>query len=405
MKLVQGLKTDLGIAGVEPFVGDLGTSSRPILAIVPTDPNAGRASSIGIVLHDFSLGGTERIAVRLANEWAASGRNVTIVCGTEDGPLRPLISPRVKLVALNPVIDRGFGSRRKLGRAAAAVFARDVVDLVFIPGNFHWQVVPELARLPVAVRPRIAAQLSTPLFRYDRGRLHQQVYNRWMRWQLRHADAAISLEDTMTVQANTILRNRITRRIRTPALDRMPMPSQPSGAGNRTIVAAGRLTAVKGFANAISAFALLDEPDATLIILGEGPLRTSLLRQAERLGVADRVEFPGYVACIRPWLDKAAMFLLSSRYEGYPAVLVEAIAAGRPVVATRCSPAIDELVEQTGFGASVPIDDPQALADAMAMVFAAAPPCPVQMAAAVAPFGIENCARDYLGMFDTLCTA
>jgi glycosyltransferase involved in cell wall biosynthesis len=403
MKVQHGLKQDLGLAEAQPYISGFVGQSRPPLSVVPVDPDVSRASAIGIVLHDFSLGGTERIAVRLANEWAETGRTVTIVCGTESGPLRSLVSPRVKLIALDPVIERGFGSRRKLGRAAAKVFSRDTVDLVFIPGNFHWQVVPALARLHGATRPRIAVQLSTPLIRYDRGRFHQQIYNRWMRWQLRGADATISLEDAMTAQADAILRNRITRRIRTPALERAPLASLPLDPANRTIVAAGRLVAVKGFETAISAFALLDDPNARLVILGEGPLRETLQRQAEQLGVADRVELPGYVACIRPWLDKAGMFLLSSRYEGYPAVLIEAIAAGRPVVATRCTPAVEELVDRTGFGASAPIDDPAALADAMARVFAATPVCPVQMAAAVSPFGIENCARDYLGMFDTLC--
>jgi glycosyltransferase involved in cell wall biosynthesis len=376
--------------------------SWPALSVVPQLPSA---SSIGIVLHDFSLGGTERIAIRLANEWVEQGRSVTLVCGTEDGPLRSLLSPAVILIPLQPALPRGFGSRRKLGKAAAALFAADPVDLVFIPGNFHWQVVPALARLPVAVRPRIAAQLSTPLTRYDRGPVHQHIYNRWTRWLLRGADAAISLDDTMTGDANAILRNRITQRIRLPALQHAPLAPLPLDPANRTIVAAGRLVAVKGFDIAIAAFALLDEPHARLVILGDGPLKQQLQDQAERLGVADRVEFPGYVSCTRPWLDKAAMFLLSSRYEGYPAVLVEALAAGRPVVATRCTPAIGELVDGTGFGASVAINDPVALAAAIASVFAAIPPDPAKMEAAVAPFGIENCARDYLGMFDTLCAS
>jgi glycosyltransferase involved in cell wall biosynthesis len=380
------------------------SETRRRLSLVPAEI-CPQALAIGVVLHDFSLGGTERIAVRLANEWAEKGRLVTVVCGTESGPLRALLSPAVAVVALDPVIERGFGSRRKLGSAAAEAFTRAPVDVVFVPGNFHWQIVPALARLPVAVRPQIAVQLSTPLVRYDRGRVHQKIYNHWMRWLLRGADATISLEDAMTAQADTILRNRITRRIRTPALECAPTPSLPLDPANRTIVAAGRMAAVKGFETAIAAFALLDDPNARLVILGDGPLREKLQAQAERLGVADRVSLPGYVACIRPWLDKAGMFILSSRYEGFPAVLIEAIAAGRPVVATRCSPAVEELVDRTGFGASAPIDDPAALAMAMARVFAAPPPKPDHMAAAVAPFGIEHCARDYLGMFDTLCAA
>ncbi len=114
---------------------------------------------------------------------------------------------------------------------------------------------------------------------------------------------------------------------------------------------------------------------------------------------------PGYVPCIRPWLDRARMFLLSSRYEGYPAVLVEAIAAGRPVVATRCTPAVDDLVDLTGFGVSIPIDDPRAMARAMGAVLKRPIPDYEEMAASVAPFRIERVATAYTDLFESLCAA
>ncbi|MGH6911899.1 MAG: hypothetical protein ACREEG_17060, partial [Phenylobacterium sp.] len=104
--------------------------------------------SIGLVLHDFSTGGSERIAIRLANRWAASGRRVAIVCGSAEGPLKAMVSPEVAVLELHPAIPRAPGSRRRLGRAAAEAFEISAPDVLFVPGNFHWPLIsPFVARL------------------------------------------------------------------------------------------------------------------------------------------------------------------------------------------------------------------------------------------------------------------
>jgi glycosyltransferase involved in cell wall biosynthesis len=116
--------------------------------------------------------------------------------------------------------------------------------------------------------------------------------------------------------------------------------------------------------------------------------------------VADRVELPGYVPDIRPWLDEARVFLLSSRWEGYGAVVIEALAAGRPVVSTDCTPAAHELIARTGCGAVTPVGDPQALADALSAELAAEPPDVAALGATVDGYRIGAIADAYLELFD-----
>ena len=70
---------------------------------------------LAILVHDLSLGGTERIAIRLANEWAAEGRRVDVICGDLTGPLRKLVSDKLRLILPPSPIERGLGSRAKLG--------------------------------------------------------------------------------------------------------------------------------------------------------------------------------------------------------------------------------------------------------------------------------------------------
>src|SRR6476620_11394080 len=100
------------------------------------------ARSILICLHDFSRGGTERIAIGLAANWADAGRDVTIFCGNEQGGLRDMVDPRIKVVAVQPPIARGLLSRWRLGRAMARQLGKLQPDVIFLPGNFHLLLAP-----------------------------------------------------------------------------------------------------------------------------------------------------------------------------------------------------------------------------------------------------------------------
>ena len=81
---------------------------------------------IAVVLHDFALGGTERIAVRLADAWARAGADVSIFCGSAEGPIRSLLPSNVRLFPAAPTIARGPFSMGRLARAAARHFGRTV---------------------------------------------------------------------------------------------------------------------------------------------------------------------------------------------------------------------------------------------------------------------------------------
>ena len=100
------------------------------------------------------------------------------------------------------------------------------------------------------------------------------------------------------------------------------------------LIAAGRLVNQKGFDMLIDAMTLLHDARIWLTILGEGPLRACLERLTLIKGVADRVRFAGFQANPYAWFARADAFVLSSRYEGFPNVILEALACGVPVIAT-----------------------------------------------------------------------
>ncbi len=103
------------------------------------------------------------------------------------------------------------------------------------------------------------------------------------------------------------------------------------------VLAAGRLAPQKGFDILVSAFAevIKTQPHALLLIVGEGPDRLALEQQAKALGLGDRLRLPGPVADLGEMLQIADAFVLSSRHEGLPLVLIEALSAGLPIVATQ----------------------------------------------------------------------
>ncbi len=305
------------------------------------------ARRILIVLHDFSGRGTERVAIRLANQWARMGPALRIFCGTEAGPLRALVDPQVFVEQADPVLSRSFFSRFHLGLALAAAADRFRPDAVFAPGNFHLLVMAVFG-----LRDRSGAatlcKISNPLMRSERPGATGWLRRWGMRLLTRRIDSLVAMSPALRTEAALLIdADRVSARweplippARTVAIARERPERDPS-----LIVAAGRLEPQKNFGLAIEAMAYLSRwNDARLVILGDGSERARLARMIDRLGLHERVTLLGHVRDITPWLERAACYLMTSRYEGYPASLVEALASGVPAVVTPCSPALSEIM-------------------------------------------------------------
>jgi len=138
-------------------------------------------------------------------------------------------------------------------------------------------------------------------------------------------------------------------------------PGQPP-----IILGVGRLTAAKDFETLIKAFALVrNKTETRLMILGEGPERAKLEQFVKQLGLENDVSMPGFVDNPYKYMKRSSVFVLSSRWEGLPTVLVEALALGLPVVSTDCPSGPAEILENGKWGRLVPVGAPKALADAI----------------------------------------
>jgi glycosyltransferase involved in cell wall biosynthesis len=132
------------------------------------------------------------------------------------------------------------------------------------------------------------------------------------------------------------------------------------------ILGIGRLTKQKDFHTLINAFAQVRKTHVCrLVILGDGSDLDSLRSLAVKKGVQDDTDFPGFQKNPYAYLSRASLFVLSSRWEGFGMVIVEALALGIPVVSTDCPNGPSEILKDGLYGPLVPVEDPDALAEVM----------------------------------------
>lgn len=365
-----------------------------------------RALRILVVAHALEPGGTERVALRLAGQWAADGQQVALACGRAEGPLRRHLSDDVELFA-----PSSPPSRWRHSRLATALFAAQAArafrpDAIFLPGNYHAGMAIVLRLKLGRLCPAIVLKLSNALRRPRRWPWSHALYLARLAAKTAFADRLIAMSPELLVEARRSLpwpagKYRV---IAEPVLEsrRAPRPQTRSPDEHPALlVAAGRLAPQKNFSLLLDAASRIDRR-FTLAIFGDGPERIALEERARALGLAQRVKFMGYVDDIQPALSAARLFILSSDYEGLPAVLIEALGAGVPVVATDCSPAIAGIVALSDGGIPVPPRDARALANAITEALDRPRPDREALAASVNRYRIGPSATAYLDMFRAL---
>ncbi|RAU82419.1 glycosyltransferase [Pontibacter arcticus] len=136
--------------------------------------------------------------------------------------------------------------------------------------------------------------------------------------------------------------------------------------GRRFIVGVGRFALQKDFSTLLKAFHLVRKTDdITLILLGEGPLRQELEAEIKSLGLTENVLLLGFVDNPLYYIKRAAAIAVSSKFEGFGNIIVEALGVGTPVVSTDCPSGPSEILENGKYGKLVPVGDPQAMATAI----------------------------------------
>lgn len=302
--------------------------------------------------------------LRLVRGWSDLGRRVTLVVGdARDGLVRDLPAG---------VETRVLGARSMLGMSGMARLIDEVgPDILFCPGN-HYSALAAWVRLRLGRScPPIVAKISNALVRRDQSFPVAPAYRAWLRWHPAFVDRLVAMSPAMAREAcDTIgAEPGMLSVIPNPPVERAGAGPAPTSTapipGGRFVIGVGRLAAQKRWDRLVTAFAQVADGDARLMILGEGPERTTLEAQVAALGLSGRVLLPGHVADPAPAIARASALALVSDFEGVPGVLREALAVGTPVVTTESSVAVCEIVTGPRLGTVVGFDAPGELAAAL----------------------------------------
>lgn len=324
---------------------------------------------VALLISALTPGGAERVISILANAWAARGWSVDLL--TFDDGREPPFYALHPAVVLHPLGIAGASAgalvglgrnvwRARVLRAAVAALAPDVL-------------ISFLDRVNITALLATAG-MRTPVIVSERNDPHHYLIGR--SWELlrrllyRRASAVV----VQSQAARAYFAPAVQRRTRVLPNPVPPAPPDlpPAPAARPTVLAMGRLTEQKGFDLLLQAFAALagHHPGWALEIWGEGEERPALEAQVRAYGLAERVQLPGVTRRPAAQMRRAELFVLSSRYEGFPNVLCEALACGLPVVSFDCPSGVREIVRDRVDGLLVPPGDVGALAAAMGALMA-----------------------------------
>jgi len=321
---------------------------------------------LAIFLSSLAGGGAERSMLKLAGGIAQRGLEVELILARAKGPYLAEIPSSVRTVDL--------GCSRTLASLPALVrHLRQQRPQVLLSSIDYVNLIALWARRLAGVPVRIVAnEQNTLSFRMEeRGRVRwvPGLARRFYPW----ADAITAVsagvaEDLCEVTGlpraridvihNPVVTPELHELKRAEVTDPWLAPGQPP-----VLLAVGRLSAQKDFPTLLRAFAAVRrERTARLLILGEGEERGALEALVAQLGLTESVRLPGFAANPYAYMSRASLFVLSSRWEGLPTVLIESLACGLPIVSTDCPNGPQEILAGGRHGALVPVRDEQALA-------------------------------------------
>ncbi len=248
-------------------------------------------------------------------------------------------------------------------------------DILFCAGNTYAVVAVALKLWLGRDCPPVLLKVSNDLDRHDKPAWFRFFYGVWLKVQGRYLDHFIGMETPMSSEIRERLcvsDDRVTI-IPDPALSQALIERLRAGRqvgrndrAGRRFVCVGRLMPQKNISLLLRAFRRGAGEGDTLTIIGDGPERGKLEQLSRDLELEGQVIFRGYMPEPAALLPSFDALLLSSNYEGVPAVVLEALAAGLPIVATDCSRSMATLLGHGALGELVPMGDEQALADAIA---------------------------------------
>lgn len=360
---------------------------------------------IAFFLPSLSGGGAERVILVLSKEFVLMGLRVDLVLAHYSGEYLHHIPPGVNIIDLK--VRRMFFAASKLGE-----YLRSEKPDVFLSTIDMANIIALFACLMSRAKvPWIIRQASYPSDYSWEKSFQESIVSFLLPFAYRRSSHIIAISSGMKdrIVSNLGITKTMVSVIFNPSFtqeieDKMNLPIMERlwGKSEQVIISVGRLSSVKDFSSLIHAFNLVvkDKPGTRLLILGDGKERAMLEKLVQELGLEGCVSMPGFKDNPFAYIRQAKVFVLSSKSEGFPNVLVEAMACGCPIVSTDCPSGPREILNDGEFGYLVPVGNPRALATAiMDVLDGNARPISGEW---LEQFKPKTIAQQYLQVFDRL---
>lgn len=357
-------------------------------------------TDIAIFLMDLGGGGAERVMINLAQGFVEHQLTVDLVLVQAKGPYLSKLPAGINVITLNS--SRLLSSLPKLVKylkEKQPKFLLSALDDTNFIAILAGKIAGNSTKVAVTVHNNLSREsLNAP-------QLKRRLTPTFVGWFYPSADYVIGVSKGVTDNLitlgsppektysiyNPIVSAQLLEQLQEPVDHPWFASGQPP-----VILGVGRLSPQKDFATLIQAFAQVRKHhQARLMILGEGSKLDHLKGLVQDFNLTEDVAFPGFVDNPYSYMARAGVLVLSSAWEGFGNVLVEAMAAGTPVVSTDCESGPAEILAQGQYGKLVPVGDSQAMAEAiLATLTEPANPEPLKQRAM--EFSLENSVNQYL---------
>jgi glycosyltransferase involved in cell wall biosynthesis len=328
-------------------------------------------TDLAIFLMDLDGGGAEKVMLNLARGFAEQGLKVDLVLVKAEGPYLSNLPQSVRVVKLE-------SSRLLVSISALVRYIKKEKPPVLISALEDTNIIAIWARKLAGISTRVVVTVHNNLSREAQNatKLKRRLTPQMVKWFYCWADAIVAVSQGVAADLRKIgLPSELIKVIYNPIVTKeliekiQESPTHPWFLPEQlpVILAVGRLEKQKDFPTLIRAFAQLKQQyPARLMILGEGSERLKLEDLVQQLALEKDVTFPGFVANPYAYMTKAKVLVLSSAWEGFGNVLVEAMAAGTPVVSTACESGPAEILANGHYGKLVVVGDIEGMVNAIA---------------------------------------
>lgn len=326
--------------------------------------------NISILMPNLKGGGAERVYVNLANNWIKKGYSIEFILMKNDGEFKNLLSDKIKITNLNVT------KLRNTFFPLVRYFKKNIPEIILVAmwpltsySILAWLFSGKRGKLFVSDHVHLTTAASNEI---NVSKLYLKLF---IKITYPFANGIITVSNG--VKKNLIeignLNSSKIKVIYNPIFQEIKnSPKNISqiklwgGNFKHKLLSVGTLKKQKDHKTLIKAISYLPKDlDVKLVILGEGENRSKLTTLIKKLDLSDRVDLPGFTIDPEPWYNTADLFILSSLWEGFGNVLVEAMKYGLPLISTDCNSGPSEILENGKYGVLVPISDPKILSEAI----------------------------------------